>query len=89
MLGNGRPRISGLSNSSTGQLFCHLSLMVLIQRVPQLLGDTSKIYLVEFNFPANVAFGLHPPEGIHSSTDLNTLKVTSTRRSRLPEGLVD
>lgn len=34
-----------------------LSLMVLIQRLAELLGETSKIYLIEFNFPANVAFG--------------------------------
>lgn len=65
-----------------------LSLVVLIQRPAQLLGETSKIYLVEFNFPANVAFALHPPEGACSLTDLNTLEVRATRRSRPPEGLV-
>lgn len=42
------------------QLLCCLSLTILIQRLVQLLGGTPKIYLLEFNFPANVAFSLIP-----------------------------
>lgn len=56
----GGQRIYSLSNSSTGQLPYCLSLGVLIQRLAQLLGEPSKICLIEFNFSENVAFSLIP-----------------------------